>query len=429
MPMPSGTPVPATLSIGAAVLRYDAAGKTILRNVAVDVLGQECYSLDASGDGGRIPFGITSTLRVSDIELGPKMAEVILSDRQGVEVVVIDTCDQGENPCSVSIALYPSIQPESPIDLEAYSFCIAFQAEDTRSVRIRVKGETFMPFRKGELVSPVDWDQVIANNGNLSGILSLLPVEYHITHRDGPLDQTHPFDHPHDGDVFTLVNADSGQESIGQPLPMPIPAYDVLSPYKARVVKIYDNRTPDRQDGTVNLTIALYVGQDISGRHIYLESVHNNAILVEEGQTVEQGEKIGQLNILYGVGSAAQVIFHFSFNDTERGWDVKWEDYPHYIDPKPAFLRLFFDQYVVQRGRPALLVYSGPEQQKLSQGIPDSRKGDKTKTELHARSLAELVSAGYRVVEADESRGLIVSPQGKEVPFGYFDYRAIVFTP
>jgi hypothetical protein len=152
-------------------------------------------------------------------------------------------------------------------------------------------------------------------------------------------------------------------------------------------------------------------------------------ILVDEGQMVEAGERIGQLNVFYPIGGASGIGAHFSFNNTQKGWDVKWEEYPYFIDPKPTLLKLFMDQFVFQREQPAFITYEGPDQQKLTEQIPPEDRSLEIKTALHERIFLELERAGYSVNEIDEYHGSVVSPEEQIVPYSYFDYRALYLNP
>jgi hypothetical protein len=267
---------------------------------------------------------------------------------------------------------------------------------------------------------------VIANNQQLAEQLDLLPIDYHITHRDDPYDPAFPWEHPHNCDEHHIVNAtgDPGQD------PFQVVPFDIFSPYKGKIVKVADDRTPGQQDGTINLKIALYVGKDSLARNIYFESVHNNVVLVEEDQIVEPGEKIGQLNIVYntGGGGAYQITAQFGFLHT-KGWDISWEDYPYYVDAKPTFLDMFLGHFVIQRDQAALIVYSGPEHQQLTEQIPPEDRSLKIKTALHERIFLELARSGYSINEIDEYHGSIVSPEEQVVPYDYFDYRALYLNP
>ena len=418
---------PIVVSVGGASLSYEIDGQTIQRAVVVQDLGGT-YSFDATGDEGDIPYGITFTLTITDIQTNVDLTDILVEDQQGIEAQVTDACDPGENPCDITLSLNPAYQPESPIDDSVpYSLDLVFETPSGEIVA-GVLGAVFRPFRIEEAVSPLDWDQVIANNEELAAqhpSWPLFPVEYKIVHRSEPYNPEYPREYPHNGDSIIPVNIYAAVVEE----PSPVIPFDVFSPYKATIAKVFDDRTPEQQDGTVNLTTILYVGKNLPAQTVYCQSVHNNLVLVEEGQLVEAGQRIGQLDILYRPGGASQLVAQFAFNHTQRIWEDKWEHWLYYIDAKPTFLKLFIDEFVIQRGQPAFIPYGGPDYQKLAEQIPPEDVFAKTKTALHERIFLELEKAGYSIVEFDNTRGKLVSPEGPEVPFGYYNFQVLLFYP
>jgi hypothetical protein len=415
--------------IGNPSLTYQVDGQIIERTVVVTEIDEQTYSIDATEEiSGDIPFGITSTLTLPGM-LFEQVDSVSLQNVQGINAQLVDDCALGEIPCSASITLAPLTQPESPIDPSLpYSLAIYLQTAENGGTTVEVNGEVFRPFRMEEAASPLDWDQVIANFQELSGQLeqfTLDPVAYYDTHRADPYNPEYPGDHPHDGDAFTVIQTLRRVSEV----PIPMIPFDLLSPYEGKVVKIYDTRGPDRQDGTVNVAIAEFVGKDLFAKRIYFETVHNNTVLVEEGQRVNAGQIIGQLDILYKSGQGNGTGSHISLHNHPKGWDVLWEDYPYYIDPKPTFLKIFMDEFVIERNQTALLNYGGPDQQKLLNELPPWCQQINYKTELHQRFFYELERAGYTVNEIDEYHGKIISSQGDIVPFAYYDCRTIYLNP
>jgi hypothetical protein len=76
-----------------------------------------------------------------------------------------------------------------------------------------------------------------------------------------------------------------------------------------------------------------------------------------------------------------------------------------------------------------VLVYFGPDHQKLLDELPPWCQQIHYKTELHQRFFNELDRAGFHANEIDEYHGEIISSQSDIVPFTYYDCISIDLNP
>jgi hypothetical protein len=140
-----------------ASLSYEVDDQTIQRTVVVRDGGTY---LDATGDDGDIPFGITATLTISGIRYA--VADVVIQNPQDIDAQLVDGCDPAEARCDISISLNPTSQPESPIDASVpYSFTVALETPDGNA-DIGVHGEIFNAFVIEEdwLYPHIDFDEM-----------------------------------------------------------------------------------------------------------------------------------------------------------------------------------------------------------------------------------------------------------------------------
>jgi predicted outer membrane repeat protein len=241
------------VSVGGASLSYRVDDQIIQRIIDVRV-GAEAYSLDASGDKGTIPYEVTSTLTITGIQTQIDVTDVLVENQQGIEARITDACGTGEDPCNISVSLWPTYQPEAPVDEGVpYSFTISLVDAEGKTQLGDVMGEIFNPFELEELGPIIDLDQV----ASLLQSDSRLKYEYKDTNRlEYSCGQG---THLGDGSLlYAAVPADD---------PIEAPTYDVYAPIKAMPVRIGGGFVP-------RMVLNTFVGHNAAREPIFFSFIH-----------------------------------------------------------------------------------------------------------------------------------------------------------
>ena len=286
---------PPVISLRDASLSYRVDDQILQRAIGVQFL-QDAYSFDASGDEGTIPYGITSTLAITGIQTAFEVTDVLVENPQGIEATITDACDPGEAPCDISVSLWPTYQPEAPVDdAVPYSLTISLAHLDGNTQLGDVTGGIFNPFELEELGPIIDLDQMASLLQSDSRLKYLYKDTNKLDYSCGT--------GTHLGDG-SLLSADVPQDD-----PIAAPTYNVYAPIKFMPVRI--------GGGPVGrMVLNTFVGHNAAREPIFFSFIHVTAL--EENVRQVFADSLG-------LDPADLTV---DYQDPNSSWRYSWE-YPN----------------------------------------------------------------------------------------------------
>ena len=248
----------------------------------------------ASPEDGQIPWAITSVLSLSGIEANYRADGVSIQNAKGIEAEMLDSCEYGEDPCTIDVALFPLSKPESSLASESYSLDVVLQTEGG-DVAIVVEGEVFLPYAYHTIAFPLDLQGTALLNFNYN-----CPTSYG--------------DRTHNGlDIETVIG-------------MEVPVYAVDPGFVA-----FTTFTKS----SVGYELLLYLGRTLDDRDVYALYVHLGELSVISGDVIDRNDGIGFIKAPFGGGDHLQFELKLGGSGTPEGGDWGTE-----FDPSDVFLKL-----------------------------------------------------------------------------------------